>query len=122
MTKEKVGDISRPEVILKNSEILFVDDEKELLFTVDEYLSQMGYNITVIDSGLEALELTKKKKIDILITDLKMPEVNGLELLKAVKDHQPETEVIILTGYGSIETAVEALSSEVTIICKSRSS
>jgi len=109
MKKEKVSDISRPEVFLKNSEILFVDDEKELLFTVDEYLSQRGYNITVVDSGLKALELTKKRRIDVLITDLKMPEVNGLELLKAVKEHQPETEVIILTGYGSIETAVEAL-------------
>ena len=109
MTREKVDDVSRSEVFLKNSEILFVDDEKDLLFTVEEYLSQMGYNITVVDSGLKALELTKKRRIDILITDLKMPEVNGLDLLKAVKEHQPETEVIILTGYGSIETAVEAL-------------
>ncbi len=109
MTRGKVDDISRLEVSLKNSEILFVDDEKELLFTVDEYLSQIGYNITVVDSSLKALELTKKRRIDVLITDLKMPEVNGLELLKAVKEHQPETEVIILTGYGSIETAVEAL-------------
>jgi len=109
MTKEKVWGLSRPEVFLKNCEILFVDDEKELLFTVDDYLSQMGYNITVVDSGLKALELTKKRRIDVLITDLKMPEVNGLELLKAVKKSQPETEVIILTGYGSIETAVEAL-------------
>ncbi len=109
MTKEKVGDLSRPEVFLKNSPILFVDDEKGLLFTVDEYLSQMGYNITVVDSGLKALELTKKRRIDVLITDLKMPEFDGLELLKAVKEHRPETEVIILTGYGSIETAVEAL-------------
>ena len=54
MKKEKVSDISRPEVFLKNSEILFVDDEKELLFTVDEYLSQRGYNITVVDSGFYA--------------------------------------------------------------------
>jgi len=109
MTNEKVGDVSRLEVSLENSEILFVDDEKELLLSVDEYLSQMGYNITVVDSGLKALELTKKRRIDVLITDLKMPGVNGLELLKVVKEHQPETEVIILTGYGSIETAVEAL-------------
>ena len=94
---------------MKNSEILFVDDEKDLLVTVEEYLSQKGYNITVVDSGLKALELTKKSRFDILITDLKMPEVNGIDLLKAVKECQPETEVIILTGYGSIETAVEAL-------------
>ena len=50
-----------------------------------------------------------KRRIDVLITDLMMPEVNGLELLKAVKEYQPETKMIILTGYGSIETAVEAL-------------
>jgi len=109
MTKENVGDVSRPEVFLKNSAILFVDDEKELLFIVDEYLSQRGYNITVVDSGLKALEITKKRRIDVLIADLMMPGVNGLELLKAVKELQLETEVIILTGYGSIETAVEAL-------------
>ena len=94
---------------MKNSEILFVDDEKDLLVTVEEYLSQKGYNITVVDSGLKALELTKKSRFDILITDLNMPEVNGIDLLKAVKEYQPEIEVIILTGYGSIETAVEAL-------------
>ena len=109
MIKEEVDDVSRLTVSLKNFEILFVDDEKELLFTVDEYLSQRGYNITVVNSGLKALELTKKKRIDVVITDLKMPEINGIELLKAVKEYQPETEVIILTGYGSIETAVEAL-------------
>ena len=104
-----MDDVNISEGFLKNSGILFVDDEKDLLYTVDEYLTQMGYNITVSDSALKALELMKKNRIDILITDLKMPEVNGLELLKAVKEYQPETEVIILTGYGSIETAVEAL-------------
>ncbi len=96
-------------MLLQNSEILFVDDEKELLVTVEEYLSQRGYHITVVDSGVKALEITRKKKIDVLVTDLMMPDVNGLELLKSVKKLQQQTEVIILTGYGSIETAVEAL-------------
>ncbi len=90
-------------------EVLFVDDESAVLSTVDEYLSRQGYRVTVVDSGLKAFELVKEKDFDIVFTDLKMPDLNGLELLKAVKNFRPKTEVIIITGYGSIETAVEAL-------------
>lgn len=90
-------------------EVLFVDDERPVLSTVNEYLSRQGYRVTVVDSGLKAFELVKEKDFDIVFTDLKMPDLNGLELLKAVKNFRPKTEVIIITGYGSIETAVEAL-------------
>lgn len=94
---------------LKGSKILFVDDEKETLSIVKEYLSEGGYGVTVCDSGREALELTKRDDFDIVITDLKMPELSGLELLKAIKKYRSKTEVIIVTGYGTIETAIEAL-------------
>ncbi|MCF8084797.1 MAG: sigma-54 dependent transcriptional regulator [Deltaproteobacteria bacterium] len=91
------------------SKILFVDDEKEMLSTVKGYLSQGGYGIRVTDYGPEALELAKKDHFDVIITDLNMPDLNGLELLKGVKKIQPDAEVIIITGYGTIETAVQAL-------------
>ena len=94
---------------LKGFKILLVDDEKETLSIVKEYLSKDGYRVTVSESGQKALELTKRDAFDVIITDLNMPEMSGLELLKAVKKYRAETEVIIVTGYGTIETAIEAL-------------
>ena len=94
---------------LESAEILFVDDESEIRFTVEEYLSRKGYDITIVDSGLKALELVKIRNFDIVFTDLKMPKFSGLELLKAIKEYRPEIEVIILTGYGTVTSAVEAL-------------
>ena len=95
---------------MEEFEILFVDDEVEILDTVGQYLSQEGFNVTLSDNGLKALGLVKEdKRFDVVFTDLKMPEFDGLELLAAIKEHRPETEVIIVTGYGTIESAIEAL-------------
>jgi len=105
----RITDIEISGAYVGSCEILFVDDERELLATVDEYLSDKGYNITVIDNALEALELAKKNDFDIVISDLMMPELSGLDLLKALKEGQSEAEVIILTGHGSIETAIQAI-------------
>ncbi|MBW1781968.1 MAG: sigma-54-dependent Fis family transcriptional regulator [Deltaproteobacteria bacterium] len=91
------------------SKILLVDDEREILSTVKGYLSRGGYGVTVTEYGREALELARKYDFDIVITDLNMPELSGLELLEAVKELRSETEVIIVTGYGTIETAIKAL-------------
>jgi DNA-binding NtrC family response regulator len=68
-----------------------------------------GYDVTTVNSGLKALDLIKDEKIDIIFTDYKMPEFNGLELLAAVKQSNPEIEVIIVTGYGSMESAIQAM-------------
>ncbi len=89
--------------------ILFVDDEKVILSIVKQYLSGHGYRVTVSDNGAKALELISEKVFDIIFTDLKMPDVGGLDLLRSVKETSPETEVIILTGYGTVDSAVEAL-------------
>lgn len=94
---------------MKDFEILFVDDKRETLSLVDEYLSYHGYSVTIVDSGLKAFELVKERDFDIVLTDLRMPGFSGLELLTAIKKYRPEIEVIIITGYGSIESAVEAL-------------
>ncbi|MBN2466917.1 MAG: sigma-54-dependent Fis family transcriptional regulator [Deltaproteobacteria bacterium] len=89
--------------------ILFVDDEREILLVVKEYLASHGYHVEVVDSGLRALELFKKKPYEIVFSDLIMPQFSGLDLLEAIKKHRPETEVIIVTGYGTIDTAIKAL-------------
>ncbi len=93
----------------KDFEILFVDDDKDILTTVAEYLSLNGYCVTSVSSSLEALDLIKSRNFDIIFTDLKMPEVDGLELLAVSKEFQPQTEVIIITGYGTVDSAIESL-------------
>jgi DNA-binding NtrC family response regulator len=94
---------------MKDFEILFVDDQREILSLVDEYLSNHGYSVTIVDSGLKAFELVKERDFDIVLTDLRMPGFSGLELLTTIKKYRPEIEIIIITGYGTIESAVEAL-------------
>ena len=94
---------------MEDFEILFVDDEREILDIVEEYLSQEGYRVTVVDNGLKALGMVKERPFDLVFTDLKMPDFTGLELLAAIKEFRPETEVIIVTGFGSIESAIEAM-------------
>ncbi|MEJ2040337.1 MAG: sigma-54 dependent transcriptional regulator [Desulfosarcinaceae bacterium] len=94
---------------MKDYRILFVDDDKDILLMVEQYLEMQGYQVTTINSGLKALDIVKDQDIDIIFTDYKMPEFNGLELLAAVKQYKPEIEVIVVTGYGSMESAVQAM-------------
>ena len=89
--------------------ILFVDDDKDILMMVEQYLQMQGYDITTVNSGLKALDLIREQDLHIIFTDYKMPEFNGLELLAAVKQYNPCIEVIIVTGYGSMESAVQAM-------------
>ena len=94
---------------MKPCRILFVDDDKDILMMVEQYLQMQEYDITTVDSGLKALDMVKDQQIDIIFTDYKMPEFNGLELLAAVKQYKPEVEVIMVTGYGSMESAIQAM-------------
>jgi DNA-binding NtrC family response regulator len=94
---------------MTESRILFVDDDKEILAMVEQYLSLQGYTIQTVDNGIDALGMVKETDIDIVFTDYKMPEFNGLELLAAIKKYKPDTEVIIITGYASMESAIQAM-------------
>ena len=94
---------------MEDFQILFVDDDRQVLSVVKGYLSPQGYRVTVVENGLDAFELIKERDFDIVFADLKMPEFDGLELLQAIKEYRPEIEVIILTGYGTIESAIKAL-------------
>ncbi len=94
---------------MPNADILFVDDDRAILDIVREYLAEVGYRIDVVDNGLSALECIKNHPYPIVFTDIKMPDIDGLELLSAIKEYRPETEVVIVTGHGSMESAIQAM-------------
>ena len=90
-------------------EVLVVDDEPQMLIAIHETLRQSGYRITTAGSGMEALCRLKEKCYQLVITDMRMPEVSGLDLLRKVKSLPPQTPVILLTAYGTIQNAVDAI-------------
>ena len=88
--------------------ILVVDDDSASVEAVTEILEHEGYDLFAASGGREALEILAAENLDVVITDEKMPDLSGMDLLKHIKDNHPYTQVIILTGYGSIDSAVEA--------------
>ena len=94
---------------MREFEILFVDDDRTILSLVEEYLTAFDYRINVVDNGLKALELIKEKEFDVVFTDFKMPDIDGLELLTVIKEYRPATEVIMVTGHGTMESAIQAM-------------
>ncbi len=94
---------------MTENSILLIDDEKVLLETVSDDLKESGYKVTTAESGQEGLRSFEKLQHDLVIIDLKMEGMGGLEVSREIKKLNPETPVMILTGYGSMETAIEAL-------------
>lgn len=90
--------------------ILVVDDEAPIREILQRGLTQMGgFSVELAQNGQEAIEKVEKDIFDLILTDLMMPEMNGMELLKIIKGTRPELPVIMMTAYGSIDTAVEAM-------------
>ena len=89
--------------------ILVVDDEKSTLSMFRLFLSAYGYTVLTAENGTEGLQLFEKEKPPIVITDIKMPGVDGIELLRRIKEINEMTEVIMITGHGDMELAVKAL-------------
>ncbi len=94
---------------MNNLKILVVDDEPSITRLLSRILSKEGYQVKTASNGKEALTIFSKFRPDLIISDLKMPSMSGLELLKAVKKQSPDTDFIILTAFGTIENAVEAM-------------
>jgi DNA-binding NtrC family response regulator len=93
----------------KDAKILVVDDDKALADNLVEYLSKLGYQAAPAYGGREALTMFEQGDFQLVITDLKMPEMDGMELLEAVKALDRRVVVMVITGYGTIESAVAAL-------------
>lgn len=89
--------------------ILVVDDEKIIRESLSFILEKEGYEVSGAPNGAEALKQLKQKRVDIVLTDLEMPEMKGIELLEKVTRQFPETFVMIITAYGSLDTAISAL-------------
>jgi len=98
-----------PKVIDQQINILVVDDEKAVADILKDCISDKGRSVDVCHDGLEGIEYIQKKIYDLIIVDLVMPKVGGLDVLKYAKKANPDVLVIIITGYASLETAIMAV-------------
>ncbi|MBI5892984.1 MAG: sigma-54-dependent Fis family transcriptional regulator [Deltaproteobacteria bacterium] len=91
--------------------VLVVDDDKSTREAIEDFLQHQNQNLAIktASDGYTALDLVKAENFDIIITDLKMPGMDGLEVLKSVKEIEPDAVVILVTGYATVETAIEAM-------------
>ena len=89
--------------------ILVVDDERSNLESLERIFAREGFRVATAGSGAEALELLRRERVSVVVTDLMMPGMSGEELLRAARTVSPESEVILVTAYGTVETAVAAM-------------
>ncbi|WP_339651517.1 sigma-54 dependent transcriptional regulator [uncultured Salegentibacter sp.] len=96
---------------IRKENLLIVDDDYDMLEVLDRHLKQENYHTYKAGSVMEAIDILKHSSIDLLITDLQMPGMNGMELVKYVDDHYPEIPKLVITGYPSIDNALTAIKS-----------
>ncbi len=89
--------------------VLLVDDEIEFVETLAKRLNKRGFNTLYTTSGKDAMEKIKKEQFDVAVIDVRMPEMDGITLLGEIKQVQPLVEVILLTGYASIQSGIEGM-------------
>ena len=94
---------------LSDISILLVDDEKLIRKTFAKDLKAEHFKVTAVAGGQEAINALEQEQYDLVITDLMMPDIDGFAVLKTAKRLAPETSVIILTGYGDMRSAIDAL-------------
>ncbi len=95
--------------MMERAQILIIDDEEAIRDAMHQVLSREGYQIKEAREGKEGLELFQKETFHLVFLDLKLPGIKGMDILTQMKETSPETPVIIITGYSSIESAVEAM-------------
>ncbi|TSA06935.1 MAG: response regulator [Deltaproteobacteria bacterium] len=92
--------------------LLLIDDEEGVRNILGLSLRNDGYNVLLAGDGRKGLELLKTEQPDIVLTDIKMPGMDGIEVLKKIKETRPETEVIVITGHGDMNMAIKSLQSD----------
>jgi two-component system NtrC family response regulator len=95
--------------MMQKQDILIVEDERAQREMLRDFLAKEGHRVSVAENGEEAIKLVREKTLDLVVMDFKMPGRNGLEVLKDLKQINPELDVVMVTAYGTIETAVEAM-------------
>ncbi len=93
----------------EQTKVIVVDDDVSILRILKQLLKDKGYNVFAASDGKEAIELISVNDFDLVITDLMMPENNGLEVLRKAKEKNPKTQVIMITGFATLDSAIEAL-------------
>lgn len=93
----------------QNIKILIADDEAEFRYMLQTFLTKEGFEITETSDGVEALNVLQSKVFDIALLDIKMPKVDGMDVLKYIKENVPDTDVVMLTGIGTVKIAVECM-------------
>jgi CheY-like chemotaxis protein len=106
---DEARSLKRAEVPGAQARILAVDDEPVILDSFRKILVLAGFSVDTVESGPEALALLRARDYDFLFTDLKMPEMDGVEVVKAARHLRPDLDVAVITGYGTIESAVETM-------------
>ncbi len=94
--------------------LLLVDDEDDIREILTIYIADLGYAIDAAADGIEALSLFRRKRPPLVVTDIKMPGIDGIDLLREIKQIDPETEVIMITGHGDLDLAIKSLKYEAT--------
>jgi len=92
-----------------SANILVIDDDESMRAGCAQTLSEEGYRVQAVENGREGLEITMKESFDVILLDLKMPGIPGMEVLKRLKENDPNSLVIVITGYATIDSAVEAM-------------
>ena len=93
----------------KKPTVLVVDDEKDVCELFERILKNEGYKILTANTGKEGLDLVDRKKPDLVVLDLRLPDMNGIEILRSIKKTNEKIQVIIMTGYGTMKTARTAM-------------
>jgi DNA-binding NtrC family response regulator len=94
---------------MSKGKILVVDDEDIVRTSCSRTLVPEGYEVRLAKNGAEGLMMASEERFDLVLTDLKMPDMDGIEVLRIIKEKWPETAVIIVTGYQTVDTAVKAI-------------
>ena len=89
--------------------ILIVDDEKEIRNSLSGVLQDEGYDTLTASGGEDALRVVREDAVEVVLLDVALPDIDGMEMIRRVKENRPETEVIVITGYATVDSAIEAM-------------
>jgi DNA-binding NtrC family response regulator len=94
---------------MSKGKILVIDDESIVRTSCSRSLTPEGYDVKLSQNGADAMKMLEEESFDLVLTDLKMPDIDGIEVLKMIKQRWPQTEVIVVTGYQTVDTAVKSI-------------
>jgi DNA-binding NtrC family response regulator len=89
--------------------LVVIDDEQGILDVISRFAQRAGYEAATFSNGREAIALLQTRRADLVMVDLRMPDLGGLDILRAIREIDPRCQAVLMTGYASVETAVEAI-------------